>query len=61
MFKKDYKSQTSGCSPWGVKVQPYPNLWKKMGEFMRRRKAIATPYGSAPSRAKPRKDLEETL
>ena len=39
----------------GVKAQPYPNLQKKMGEFMRRRQAIATPYASAPSRAKPQK------
>ena len=51
-FKKDYKSQTFRCSPWRVEVQPYPNLQRKIGEFIKRRQAITTPYASTPSKVK---------
>ena len=29
IFKKDYKSHTSRCSPWEAGVKPYPALRKK--------------------------------
>ena len=43
MFKKDYKSQISKCSPWRAEVQPYPFLKKKMVEFICQREAVPTP------------------
>ena len=44
IFKKNYKSQMSRCSLWGVEVHPYPALRKKMIEFMHRKQMTATPY-----------------
>ena len=60
-FKKDYKSQTSGCSPWGIEVQTYPKLQKKMGEFVRRRETTATPHANMPSRSKAQKRHRRNL
>ena len=45
-FKKNYKSQTSKCSPWGAEVQSYPALRKRMKEFMHRRQATTNPYAN---------------
>ena len=42
-LKKDYKSQSTKCSPWGAEVQQYPSLRKKMVEFMHQRQSITTP------------------
>ena len=42
-FKKDYKFQTSRCSPWGAEMQPYPALRKKMTEFIQGQ-ATTIPY-----------------
>ena len=44
IFRKDYMSQTSKCSPWGAEVHPYPALRNKMTEFMHRREASTIPY-----------------
>ena len=60
-FKKEYKSQTSKFSPWGADMQHYPSLQKKMGQFMKRRKTIATPYTNIPSKAKPQKSPRKNL
>ena len=60
-FRRDYKSQTSWCSPWGIEVQPYPNFEQKMGEFMRRRETTATPYATTPSRSKAQKRPRRNL
>ena len=38
-----------------------PNLWKKIGELMRRRQAFTTPYTSTPLRAKPQKRPRKNL
>ena len=48
-FKKDYKSQTSKCRLWGVEVQPYPSLKKKVVKFLCQRQAITTPYANRPT------------
>ena len=54
-LRKDRKTQTCRCSPWGTKVKPFPSLQKKMMEYLRQRQAIANPFAnrSYPSRPKP--------
>ena len=54
-FKNNYMSQTLRCSPWGVEVQTYPTLRKKMIEFMQRRQRITTPYEIKPTSQNQRK------
>ena len=51
-FRKDYKMQTTKCSPWGTKVQSYPSLKKKIIEFMRHWQTIATPFAKRPVQPK---------
>ena len=43
MFEKDYKSQSSQCSPWEVEVQPFSSFKKKMREFRRRKENTKIP------------------
>ena len=61
-FKKDYESQTSQCSQWGVEVQPYPNLQKKNGKFKRKGETAATPvlmyHPDSKPKNRPRRNLE---
>ena len=52
-FRKDYKSQTTKCSPWGTKVQPYPSWKKKIVGFMYHWQAITTPFANRPYQPKP--------
>ena len=54
MFKKDYKSQTSKCSPWRAQVKPYPSIKKKMVEFRCQRQAI-TLYTNMHYHPRPKK------
>ena len=53
-FKKDYKSKTSKCSPWGSQVHLYPTLRKKMVEFMLRRQITFSPYANKTYHPKPK-------
>ena len=54
-FKKDYKSQSSRCSPWGAEAQPYSALRKKITEIMHRRQVTTTHYANKTYQSKPQK------
>ena len=53
-FRKDSSMQIIKCNPWGMKVQPYPSLKKKMVKFMKCRWIIITPFTNRPFQLMPK-------
>ena len=53
-YEKDRGTQVIKCIPWGTEVKCFPSLQKKMMEYLRWRKIIATPFANRSYQPRPK-------
>ena len=53
-YKRDRNIQVIKCSPWGIKVNPFTSLQRKMMEYLSQRQIIANPFANRPYQARPK-------